>query len=168
VNHPHLPVCEPGKTEGSLVVDDPQSIIRCGNKVYLFELARRLSRDSAHGWWSARRRLKDRPRSRAAVRAEATRQRVLRRRVPRRHASRTWRGLAAPVVRARPRRRAIVHAHGVRLARGLFDRQPLFACRYYMADGHWQIYHHGEQRTKEGDRRGSPCNTLRARSLDSP
>jgi glutathione synthase/RimK-type ligase-like ATP-grasp enzyme len=34
---------------------------------------------------------------------------------------------------------------------GVFDRQPLFVCRYYMADGHWQIYHHGEQRTKEGE-----------------
>jgi len=34
---------------------------------------------------------------------------------------------------------------------GVFDRQPLFACRYYMADGHWQIYDHGEERTREGE-----------------
>lgn len=34
---------------------------------------------------------------------------------------------------------------------GVFDGQPLFVCRYFMADGHWQIYHHGEQRTAEGD-----------------
>jgi glutathione synthase/RimK-type ligase-like ATP-grasp enzyme len=25
---------------------------------------------------------------------------------------------------------------------GIFDRQPLFACRYYMADQHWQILRH--------------------------
>jgi glutathione synthase/RimK-type ligase-like ATP-grasp enzyme len=34
---------------------------------------------------------------------------------------------------------------------GVLDRQPLFVCRYYMADGHWQIYHHGEKKTKEGE-----------------
>jgi glutathione synthase/RimK-type ligase-like ATP-grasp enzyme len=33
----------------------------------------------------------------------------------------------------------------------VLDRQPLFVCRYYMADGHWQIYHHGEKRTTEGE-----------------
>jgi len=49
----------------------------------------------------------------------------------------------------------------------VFDRQPLFACRYYMADGHWQIYHHGEQRTKEGESETIACNTLRARSFSS-
>jgi len=25
---------------------------------------------------------------------------------------------------------------------GLLDGEPLFACKYYMAKGHWQIYHH--------------------------
>jgi glutathione synthase/RimK-type ligase-like ATP-grasp enzyme len=25
---------------------------------------------------------------------------------------------------------------------GIFDRQPLYACRYYMADQHWQILRH--------------------------
>jgi glutathione synthase/RimK-type ligase-like ATP-grasp enzyme len=34
---------------------------------------------------------------------------------------------------------------------GVFDGKPLFVCRYFMADGHWQIYHHGEKRTAEGD-----------------
>jgi glutathione synthase/RimK-type ligase-like ATP-grasp enzyme len=34
---------------------------------------------------------------------------------------------------------------------GVLDRQPLFVCRYYMADGHWQIYQHDVRRTKEGE-----------------
>ena len=38
---------------------------------------------------------------------------------------------------------------------GVFDRQPLFVCRYFMAEGHWQIYHHGEKRTTEGE-----CETI--------
>ena len=27
---------------------------------------------------------------------------------------------------------------------GVLDRQPLFACKYYMANGHWQIINHAE------------------------
>ena len=26
----------------------------------------------------------------------------------------------------------------------MLDRQPLFACKYYMSRGHWQIYQHQE------------------------
>jgi glutathione synthase/RimK-type ligase-like ATP-grasp enzyme len=32
---------------------------------------------------------------------------------------------------------------------GVLDRQPLFACRYYMVKNHWQIYRHGK-RTDSG------------------
>ncbi|MBX9895857.1 MAG: RimK family protein [Nitrosomonas sp.] len=28
---------------------------------------------------------------------------------------------------------------------GILDRKPLFACKYFMAPGHWQIIKHGEQ-----------------------
>ena len=27
---------------------------------------------------------------------------------------------------------------------GVLNRQPLYACKYYMSKGHWQIYQHGE------------------------
>jgi glutathione synthase/RimK-type ligase-like ATP-grasp enzyme len=33
----------------------------------------------------------------------------------------------------------------------VFDRRPLFACKYFMAPGHWQIVQHGESETVEGD-----------------
>lgn len=33
---------------------------------------------------------------------------------------------------------------------GVLDNQPLFACRYYMVKNHWQIYRHGS-RTDSGD-----------------
>ncbi|MBL1147101.1 MAG: RimK family protein [Pseudomonadota bacterium] len=32
---------------------------------------------------------------------------------------------------------------------GVLDGQPLFACKYFMADGHWQIYNH-DSKTKKG------------------
>ena len=36
---------------------------------------------------------------------------------------------------------------------GILDRKPFFACRYFMAQGHWQIYHHDAKRpgAKEGN-----------------
>jgi glutathione synthase/RimK-type ligase-like ATP-grasp enzyme len=35
---------------------------------------------------------------------------------------------------------------------GILDNKPLFACRYFMAKGHWQIYDwHSDQENKEGD-----------------
>jgi glutathione synthase/RimK-type ligase-like ATP-grasp enzyme len=33
----------------------------------------------------------------------------------------------------------------------VFDRRPLFACKYFMAPGHWQIVQHGDGETVEGD-----------------
>ncbi|MDH3560493.1 MAG: RimK family protein, partial [Gammaproteobacteria bacterium] len=33
---------------------------------------------------------------------------------------------------------------------GVLNNKPLYACRYYMVDNHWQIYQHGET-TKSGD-----------------
>jgi glutathione synthase/RimK-type ligase-like ATP-grasp enzyme len=33
---------------------------------------------------------------------------------------------------------------------GVLDRRPLFVCKYYMAPGHWQIIKHEQQRTSEG------------------
>ena len=34
---------------------------------------------------------------------------------------------------------------------GVFNREPLYACKYYMSRGHWQIYNHGAKgRAKSG------------------
>ncbi|MFD2244865.1 RimK family protein [Pontibacter ruber] len=35
---------------------------------------------------------------------------------------------------------------------GILDKQPLYACKYYMAKGHWQIYNwNGKKQDTEGD-----------------
>ena len=39
---------------------------------------------------------------------------------------------------------------------GIIDRKPLYACRYYMARGHWQIYDH----TKKGSASSGRADTL--------
>ena len=33
---------------------------------------------------------------------------------------------------------------------GILNNRPLFACRYYMVDDHWQIYKHESQETQSG------------------
>src|SRR5690606_30543191 len=43
VNHHTYRFASRARAEGLVVIDDPESIIRCGNKVYLFELAKRLN-----------------------------------------------------------------------------------------------------------------------------
>jgi glutathione synthase/RimK-type ligase-like ATP-grasp enzyme len=40
---------------------------------------------------------------------------------------------------------------------GIFDRQPLFACRYYMAKRHWQILRRDPAGLKTAEGRSIPC-----------
>jgi len=44
---------------------------------------------------------------------------------------------------------------------GILDNKALFACRYFMAKGHWQIYDwHGAQEQKEGDHETLPIHAV--------
>ncbi|HRD68964.1 MAG TPA: RimK family protein [Legionella sp.] len=44
---------------------------------------------------------------------------------------------------------------------GILDNKPLFACRYFMAKGHWQIYDwDAEQENKEGDHETLPIHAV--------
>jgi len=158
VNHHTYRFASRARAEGLVVIDDPESIIRCGNKVYLVELARRLG-------------LAIPP---TMVVGSST------------PIDRIVRELGLPCVLKQPdsafsegvfradTREELVTGLQRLLSRsdlvvvqsfmptefdwrvGVFDRQPLFVCRYFMAEGHWQIYHHGEKRngekrTKEGE-----------------
>lgn len=153
VNHHTYRFASRAAAEGLVVVDDPESIIRCGNKVYLFELAKRLDLATPPTM---------------VVGSARTADDIIRE-------------LGLPCVLKQPdsafsegvfradTREQLTSGLQKLFARsdlvvvqaflptefdwrvGVFDRQPLFVCRYYMADGHWQIYHHGQQRTKEGE-----------------
>jgi len=128
--------------EGLVVIDDPVSILRCTNKVYLAEL---LTRHKI-------------PIPRTIV-------------VHRDNASTIGASLGFPLVLKKPDSafsRGVVKVGdeqelAVRLAEffeesdlivaqeflpttfdwriGIIDGQPLYACKYYMADGHWQVIH---------------------------
>ena len=166
---PHVPVRQPGARRRARRhrrpgIDHP--LRQQGLPGRARETAR--SRDPADdGRDSSTRTDEHHPRARPAVRAEAARQRVLAGRVPRRHA----RGAAAGLERLLSRSDLVVVQSFMPTEFdwrvGVFDRQPLFVCRYFMAEGHWQIYHHGEKRTKRASPRRSPCNMRRATCCSS-
>ncbi|MGL6036309.1 MAG: RimK family protein [Legionella sp.] len=43
---------------------------------------------------------------------------------------------------------------------GILDNKPLFACRYFMAEGHWQIYDWHGSEPKEGGHETIPINAV--------
>ena len=152
VNHHTYRFASRARAEGMVVMDDPESIIRCGNKVYLFELAKRLDLAIPPTMVVSGARTDDIIKelglpcvlkqpdsafSEGVFRAD------------------TREALCAGLQRLLSRSDLVVVQSFMPTEFdwrvGIIDRQPLFVCRYYMADGHWQIYHHGEKRTTEGE-----------------
>jgi glutathione synthase/RimK-type ligase-like ATP-grasp enzyme len=153
VNHHTYRFASRARAEGLVVVDDPESILRCGNKVYLVELAKRLDLaipptmvvGSSADTDDIVRELglpcvlkqPDSAFSEGVFKAD------------------TREDLAAGLQKLLSRSDLVVVQSFMPTEFdwrvGVFDRQPLFVCRYFMAQGHWQIYQHGEKRTKEGE-----------------
>jgi glutathione synthase/RimK-type ligase-like ATP-grasp enzyme len=147
--------------ENMVVIDDPTSILRCTNKIFLHDLmvSRKLAvprteilyRDDA-------RRLKELPErlgfpivlkipdgsfSRGIVKVESIE---------------TLQKAAAELFQ----HRALVIAQEFLYTEfdwriGILNREPLYACQYFMSRGHWQIYNHGAKGTaKSGGFRTLP------------
>jgi glutathione synthase/RimK-type ligase-like ATP-grasp enzyme len=152
VNHHTYRFASRARAEGMVVIDDPESIARCGNKVYLAELAKRLDLAIPPTLVVSTVRpgeiirelglpcvLKqpDSAFSEGVFRAD------------------TREELAAGLQRLLARSDLVVVQSFMPTEFdwrvGVLDGEPLYVCRYYMADGHWQIYHHGEKRTQEGE-----------------
>jgi glutathione synthase/RimK-type ligase-like ATP-grasp enzyme len=147
--------------EGMVVIDDPTSILRCTNKIFLHDLmvARKLAvprteivyRDDG-------KRLKELPErlgfpivlkipdgsfSRGIVKVESIE---------------TLQKAAAELFQ----HSALVIAQEFLYTEfdwriGILNREPLYACQYFMSRGHWQIYNHGAKGTaKSGGFRTLP------------
>jgi glutathione synthase/RimK-type ligase-like ATP-grasp enzyme len=133
-------------SEGLVVIDDPQSIVRCTNKVYLAELLTRhklpiprtlvVHRDNAKflvqelGLPCVLKK-PDSSFSKGVVRVDQVDE--LSRRLPEFLAE-------SELVVAQE---FLPTTFDWRI--GILDRQPLFACKYYMAQGHWQIIRHDRE-----------------------
>lgn len=158
VNHHTYRLARRAESAGMAVIDDPQSILRCTNKVYLAELLHRakvpappttiLHRDE---WQRDGYSLElpcvikrpDSAFSQGVAKAETASELD---RLLHEYFVDSELLIAQPFMRTDFDWRI-----------GLLDGQALFACKYHMARGHWQIAKHGN----EGDKtRFGKCETL--------
>jgi glutathione synthase/RimK-type ligase-like ATP-grasp enzyme len=151
VNHYTYQVARQAADAGMIVIDDPDSILRCTNKIYLSELLTRhhiptpktmvVHRDNVDQIVSTLGlpcilKQPDGAFSVGVVKIESQPQ------------------LLEKVDELLRESELILAQEYLptefdwRIA--VLDRRPLFVCKYYMAPGHWQIIKHEQQRTSEG------------------
>jgi glutathione synthase/RimK-type ligase-like ATP-grasp enzyme len=140
VDHHTYRLARKAVAEGLVVIDDPESILRCSNKVYLAELLRRSKIPTPQTHIVHSKNLEqilpeisypcilkqpDSAFSQGVVRAEDE---------------------AAMLEQTRQllKKSELVIAQAYLPSQfdwriGILDRKPLFACKYYMAGNHWQI-----------------------------
>ena len=133
--------------EGMVVIDDPSSILRCTNKIYLNDLmvSRKLAvprteilyRDDSKGMKEVVARLgfplvlkiPDGSFSRGVVKVEDEQELA--------HAASGLFQHSALLLA----QEYVYTEFDWRI--GVLNREPIYACKYYMSRGHWQIYNHG-------------------------
>ncbi|MCB9830979.1 MAG: RimK family protein [Planctomycetes bacterium] len=157
VNHHTYRFAQRAEAEGLVVIDDPQSIIRCTNKVYLAELMQRLKIPTPQTLVGHRENL-DEIINQIGLPCvlkspdSAFSQGVLK---------------ARDEEELRAKAMTILQESDLFVAQefmptdfdwrvGVLDRQPLWVCRYHMAPGHWQIINAGGK----GDDRYGMVDTL--------
>ncbi|MBL8668319.1 MAG: RimK family protein [Rhodospirillales bacterium] len=132
------------ESEGMPVIDDPRSILKCTNKIYLAELLQ------AHGIATPRTLILDR-RNIGRIERELGFPAVLK--IPDGSFSRgvfkvTGAAEAARVAEGMLRDTDLIIAQEYMATAfdwrvGVLDRKPLYVCQYFMARDHWQIVKHG-------------------------
>ena len=154
VNHYTYQFAKKAESEGLVVIDDPTSILRCTNKVYLADLlnthkidtpkTRIVKQSSSKGLKELEQeigfpmvlKIPDGSFSRGIVKVE------------------NQQALEAEA-------KILFEESALLLAQefmyteydwriGVINHKPLFACRYYMVSDHWQIYKHETDNTESG------------------
>lgn len=147
VNHYTYRFSRQAAAEGLVVIDDPNSILKCNNKVYLAELMAKhripiprtllVQKDNIEQvipMLALPCVLKQPDSSFSVGVAKVTSEEGLRQKVN------ELLGKSELIVA----QEYLPTDFDWRV--GILDRRPLFVCKYYMAPGHWQIIKHGEQR----------------------
>lgn len=155
IDHHTYRFAKKAEAEGLVVIDDPTSMLRCTNKVYLADLFRTHKVPSPKTWILHR----GNGLHLDKLEAEAGYPVVIK--IPDGSFSRG-------IVKVNNRQELETKVHelfqksALLLAQeflytdfdwriGIFNNKALFACRYYMVKNHWQIYRHGGRRTDSGD-----------------
>jgi glutathione synthase/RimK-type ligase-like ATP-grasp enzyme len=155
IDHHTYRFAKKGEAEGLVVIDDPTSILRCTNKVYLADLFRTHKVPSPKTWLLH----KGNALHLDKLEAEAGYPVVIK--IPDGSFSRG-------IVKVSNRLELEAKVHGLfqksalLLAQeflytdfdwriGIFGNKALYACRYYMVKNHWQIYRYGGSRTDSGN-----------------
>ncbi|WP_432822105.1 RimK family protein [Trichloromonas sp.] len=163
VNHHTYRFARRAEAEGLVVMDDPDSILKCTNKVFLAELFER------HGIAAPRTRIIHRG-NHETVLQELGLPCILKQ-----PDSSFSQGVVKVETPADYRKavQALLQKSELIIAQefmptdydwriGILDRQPLFACKYYMAKQHWQILKRDSSGSKndEGDFETLPLETV--------
>ena len=152
INHHTFRFAKKAQAEGLAVIDDPQSIMRCTNKVFLLDLLQRhrvpapkaliLHRNQSMDDVVAQLglpvvlKIPDGSFSRGVVKATST------------DALKTETAALFEQSELLLAQEYLYTEYDWRI--GVLNGKPLYACRYYMVRGHWQIYKHSNKRTASG------------------
>lgn len=155
IDHYTYRFAKKAEAEGLVVIDDPTSMLRCTNKVYLADLFRTHKVPSPRTWILH----KGNTGHLDLLEVEAGFPVVIK--IPDGSFSRG-------IVKVHTRQELdlkvaeLFEQSALLLAQeflytdfdwriGIFNNKALFACRYYMVKNHWQIYRHGSKRTDSGN-----------------
>jgi len=155
IDHHTYRFAKKAEAEGLVVIDDPTSMLRCTNKVYLADLFRTHKVPSPKTWLLHKGNVVHLDR----LEAEAGYPVVIK--IPDGSFSR---GIAKVNNRQELEQKLpeLFQKSALLLAQeflytdfdwriGIFNNKALFACRYYMVKNHWQIYRHGGSRIDAGN-----------------
>lgn len=153
IDHYTFRFAKKAESEGLTVIDDSNSILRCGNKIYLADLFRKHRVTSPKTIVLYR----DKPEQLEALPAELGFPVVVK--IPDGSFSRGVEKAAnaeelSVICKRLFRESTLLLAQEFLYTEfdwriGILDQKPLYACRYYMVKRHWQIYRHGS-RTDSG------------------
>ncbi|TAL43730.1 MAG: RimK family alpha-L-glutamate ligase, partial [Methylovulum sp.] len=155
IDHYTYRFAKKAEAEGLMVIDDPSSMLRCANKVYLADLFRTHRVPSPKTWILHRGNIGHLDK----LEADAGFPVVIK--IPDGSFSRG-------IVKVNNRQELelkvaeLFQQSALLLAQeflytefdwriGIFNNKALFACRYYMVKNHWQIYRHNANRVDSGD-----------------
>lgn len=155
VNHPTYRLSRLAHAEGLIVMDDPWSILRCANKIFLAESLARAKVSSPKTWILTTDDLRseriDTLPMPCILKVPDGAFSIGVRKVESRDELRLQLENMLKSSELVLAQEFVPSEYDWRI--GVLDHQPLYACKYFMASGHWQIYNWTAER--EDDRSGN-------------